>query len=131
MVLCRNLLISSKVLFLLPTNLFGSLLMALAYSRSFLRAIAPSVSEIRARCSPVLWCRLTSLQCSRLISFAAGSLPRKETYCVSRLRNFQPIRCAVVFSQLGKNLIHAMRLLSLFHTFHNMSLTSDRLSEVS
>ena len=34
----------------------------------------------------------------------------------------------------GKNLIHAMRLLSLFHmldtSLHNMSLTSDRLSEV-
>ena len=34
----------------------------------------------------------------------------------------------------GKSLIHAMRLLSLFHTLdtslHNMSLTSDRFSEV-
>ena len=34
----------------------------------------------------------------------------------------------------GKNLIHAMRLLSLFHTLdmslHNMSLTGDGLSEV-
>ena len=66
MVLCRNLLISSKVLFLLPTNLSGSLLMALVYSRSFLRAIAPSVSEIRARCSSVLWRRLTEHGISRV-----------------------------------------------------------------
>ena len=66
MVLCRNLLIYSKVSFLLPTNLSGSLLMALAYSRSFLRAIAPSVSEIRARCSSVLWRRLTEHCISRV-----------------------------------------------------------------
>ena len=41
--------------------------------------------------------------------------------------------CSSIFST-GKNLIHAMRLLSLFHTLetslHNMSLTSDRLSKV-
>ena len=46
---------------------YGSgLLMALAYSRSFLRAIAPPVSEIRVRCSFVLWRRLTEHGISRV-----------------------------------------------------------------
>ena len=81
-----------------------------------------------------------SLQCSRLISFAAGSLPRKTGLQTIRgVLCFTPPRFSTnqmrssIFST-GKNLMYAVRLFSLFHTLdtslHNMSLTSDRLSEV-
>ena len=81
-----------------------------------------------------------SLQCSRLISFAAGSLPRKTGLQTIRdVLYFTPPRFSTnqmrssIFST-AKNLMYAVRLFSLFHTLdtslHNMSLTSDRLSEV-